>query len=212
MAHRWHGAKIPKVMQENIVTFRSAAVCLLGLALLAAPALAQTNKLPRTSDGKPDLQGIWQIRNRAAYDLDGEGVVEGNTIPYQPGAAALKAKNFADRHTLDPASKCYMPGVPRIMYMNHAFQIFQTPTHIAMAFELSHIYRIIYTNGSKHPEGLDFWMGDSRGRWDGDTLVVDVTNHNDKTWFDMAGNFHSDTVHVVERYSLTDADTLRYEV
>jgi hypothetical protein len=203
------------------VTFRTAGACLLGLALLR-PALAQSNKLPRTPGGKPDLQGIWQVRNRAAYDLEdhhagfgmlaGEGVVEGNTIPYQPAAAAQKAKNFANRQTQDPASKCYMPGVPRIMYMNYAFQIFQTPSHIAMAFELSHIYRMIYTNGSKHPEGLDFWMGDSRGRWEGDTLVVDVTNHNPKTWFDMAGNFHSDTLHVVERYSLTDADTLRYEV
>src|SRR6185436_4492229 len=82
---------------------------------------------------------------------------------------------------------------------------------IAMTFEWSLVYRLIPTNGSKHPEDLDSWMGDSRGRWEGDTLVVDVANHNDKTWFDMAGNFHSEALHVVERYRMTAADTIEYE-
>jgi hypothetical protein len=178
--------------------------------------------LPRTADGKPDLQGIWQVRNRAAYGLEdhvarlgmlpGRGVVEGGAIPYQPAAAAKRAQNFANRATADPLSNCYFPGVPRIMYMEYPFQIFQTPGLIAMTFEWSQVYRMIHTDGSKPPEGIDFWMGDSRGRWDGDTLVVDVTNHNDKTWFDMAGNFHSDALHLVERYTLADRDTLRYEV
>ena len=102
------------------MTFRTAGTCLLGLALLRTPALAQSNQLPRTPGGKPDLQGIWQVRNRAAYDLQdhragfgmpaGEGVVEGNTIPYQPAAAAQKAKNFANRQTEDPA------GVSRMRF------------------------------------------------------------------------------------------------
>ena len=81
-----------------------------------------------------------------------------------------------------------------------------------MTFEWSQVYRLIYTNGSKPREGIDFWMGDSRGRWEGDTLVVDVTNHNDKTWFDMAGNFHSEAMQLVERYTMLDADTIQYEV
>ena len=198
------------------------------VALLAAPAAAQVvsgranpGKLPRTADGKPDLQGIWQVRNRAAYDLQdhrarldmpaGEGVVEGGEIPYQSWAAAKKADNLANRRMADPLLKCYMAGVPRIMYLNFAFQIFQTPTHIAQAFEWSHLHRLIYTNGTKPHEGIDFWMGDSRGHWEGDTLVVEVTNNNDKTWFDMAGDFHSDAFRVVERYTLLDADTIRYE-
>ena len=207
----------------------TTGLCILALALLSPSAAAQVAPgraglkaaLPRTTDGKPDLQGIWQVRNRAAVDLQdhqarqgmpaGEGVVEGGQIPYQPWAAAKKAENFANRQTLDPLSKCYMPGVPRIMYLDFAFQIFQTPTHIALAFEWSHLHRLIYTNGSRPLDGVDFWMGDSRGHWEGDTLVVDVTHHNDRTWFDMAGDFHSDALHVVERYTLVDANTISYE-
>ena len=95
------------------------------------------------------------------------------------------------------------PGVPRIMYLDFPFQIFQTPKAIAMAFEWELDYRLIYTDGTPHPTDADFWMGDSRGHWEGDTLVVDVSNINDKTWFDMAGDFHSDALHVVERYRMT---------
>ena len=195
-------------------------------AWLGAPLSAQTTNtgaktIPRTTDGRPNLQGIWQARNAAAADLEdhaashrmrpGRSVVEGGAIPYQPWAAAKKRENFANRDTADPLAKCYMPGVPRIMYMEFPFQIFQTRDHVAMTFEWSQVFRLIYTNGSKSPEGIDFWMGDSRGRWEGDTLVVTVTNHNDKTWFDMAGNFHSADMRVTERYTLLDADTLQYE-
>jgi hypothetical protein len=182
---------------------------------------AATSALPRTTDGKPNLQGIWQAHSRAEYDLESHdaklgmpasrGVVDGGEIPYQPWAATKRAENFSKRQTLDPLSKCYMPGVPRIMYMGFPFHVFQTPAHIAMLFEWSQVFRLIYTNGSKPADGIDFWMGDSRGRWDGDTLVVDVTNHNDKTWFDMTGNFHSDAMEVIERYTMTDVDTIRYE-
>jgi hypothetical protein len=184
---------------------------------------APTAALPRTADGKPDLQGIWQVRNRtAAYDLEnhdtgkgqpaGTSVVEGGAIPYQPWAAAKRAENFSKRQSADPLAQCYMPGVPRIMYMDFPFHIFQTRGQVAMLFEWSQVYRLIYTNGSASPAGIDFWMGDSRGHWEGDTLVVSVTNHNDKTWFDMAGNFHSEALSLVERYTLTDPDTIRYEV
>ena len=210
-------------------------MCALAVGLFAAPVPAArqqagapsalspaTGKLPRTSDGKPNLQGIWQVRNRAAYGLEnhdarqgmpaGRSVVEGGDIPYQPWAAAKRAENFSTRQTADPLAKCYLPGVPRIMYMEFPFHIFQTRTHIAITFEWSQVFRLIYTNGSAPPPGIDFWMGDSRGRWEGDTLVVDVTNHNDRTWFDMAGNFHSDALRLVERYTLIDADTIQYRV
>jgi hypothetical protein len=201
-----------------------AALSIVAIPQLTGPASAQTaatKQIPRMPDGHPNLQGIWQVRNRAAYNLEdhaardrmpaGRSVVEGGTIPYQEWALKKRDENFARRYTDDPFSKCYMPGVPRIMYIEFPFQVFQSSTHVAMTFEWTNVHRLIYTNGSKPVQGIEFWMGDSRGRWEGDTLVVDVTNHNDKTWFDMAGNFHSAALKVTERYSLADADTIRYE-
>jgi hypothetical protein len=190
-------------------------------ALAFAQGAAPGESIPRMPDGRPNLQGIWQVRNRASYDLQdhvarhgmpaGRSVVAGGEIPYQPWAAKKKAENFAARATADPLSHCYLPGVPRIMYMEWPFQIFQTPTHVAMTFEWTQVHRLVYTNGSKPADGIEFWMGDSRGRWEDDTLVVEVTNHNDRTWFDMAGNFHSEALKVVERYTMLDRDTLQYE-
>jgi hypothetical protein len=191
-------------------------------AVLLTQTLASASTLPRTADGKPNIQGIWQVRNRASFDLQdhaarhgmpaGGGVVEGDEIPYQSWASARKQQNYGNRETADPLSKCYMPGVPRIMYMEFPFHIFQTRDHIAINFEWSSVFRLIYMNGKPGPTGIEFWMGDSRGRWEGDTLVVDVKNQNDKTWFDMAGNFHSDALHLVERYTMLNADTIQYEV
>jgi hypothetical protein len=208
----------------------SASIVALGLAsLVLLPASAQTPassraaQVLRTADGKPDFTGIWQVLNAASWDVQdhqaqkgvpaGMGVVEGNEIPYQPWAAARKKENFEKRATADPESKCYLPGIPRINYMPYPFQIFQTPTTITVLYEYVHAVRYIYTNGTAHPPGhIDWWMGDSRGRWEGDTLVVDVVDFNDQTWFDRAGNFHSDQLHVVERYALTDPDHINYEV
>jgi hypothetical protein len=193
----------------------------IGLRGIAAPNAESLPGIPRTDDGRPNLQGIWQAHSRAEYDVESHdatfgmpasrGAVEGGEIPYQLWAKSKRAENFSNRQMRDPLAKCYMPGVPRIMYMSFPFHIFQTRTHVAMLFEWSQVYRVVYTDGTKAPDGIDFWMGDSRGQWEGDTLVVSVTNHNDKTWFDMAGNFHSDALRVVERYSLVDRDTIRYE-
>src|SRR3984885_12125212 len=198
------------------------AAIALASALAAAPERAPASALPRTADGKPNFEGIWQASSTAAADLQdhaarynmlaGRSVVVGNEIPYQAWAAQKKAENFQNRQKADPVGKCYIPGVPRIMYLDFPFQIFQTPQAVAMTFEWSLDYRLIYTDGSRHPDAdSTFWMGDSRGRWDSDTLVVDVANNNDKTWFDMAGDFHSDALHVVERYRMTDPDTIQYE-
>jgi len=201
------------------VLLSALALSIVALSCARPPAEVA---IPRTADGKPDLQGIWQVRNRASVDLEdhvarhgmpaGRGVVQGGPIPYQAWAAAKKTENAASRQTSDPLANCYLPGVPRIMYMEFPFQIFQTPDHLAMTFEWSQVHRTIYTNRAPAPEGIDFWMGDSRGRWEGDTLVVDVRNHNERTWLDMAGNFHSAALHLVERYTMTDADTIQYEV
>jgi hypothetical protein len=196
-------------------------------ALLAAAmsiAAAQTPKLPRLDDGKPNLSGIWQVLNSAAYDIQdhvaqkgvppGQGVVEGNEIPYQPWALAKKKENYEKRATADPESKCYLLGVPRITYSGHPFQIFQgsgAPI-LTILYEYAHTNRFVYLNGSRHPEGpIEWWMGDSRGHWEGDTLVVDNIHFNDRTWFDRAGNFHSEDLHVIERYTLTDPDHILYQ-
>jgi hypothetical protein len=173
------------------------------VAVAAAFTQSPVPVIPRAADGRPNLQGIWQAAGNTATDV-------GVNIPYQAWAAEKKAKNFKERQTQDPLANCYLPGIPRLMYMPYPFQIFQTPKRVAVAFSWSLDFRIIYTDGSVPPSGSAFWLGDSRGRWDGDTLVVDVTNHNDKTWFDRAGNFHGAALHVVERYSLIDAETIQY--
>ena len=198
-----------------------AAVLVSLLSLAVIPAAGQAPR--RTADGKPDLSGVWQALNTAAWDIQdhsgqlgvppGQGVVEGNEIPYQPWAATKKKENLANRTTLDVTEfNCYMPGVPRANYMPYPFEIVQTPKTIAISYEFAHALRNILMDGTPHPDGLpDTWMGDSRGHWEGDTLVVDVTNSNDQTWFDRAGNFHSDALHVVERYTPTGPDHILYE-
>jgi hypothetical protein len=97
------------------------------------------------------------------------------------------------------------------MAMDWPFQIFQTRDAIAMTFEWTQVFRLIHTDGSTHVQGIEFWMGDSRGRWDGDTFVVDVGNFNDRSWLDASGNFHSEAMTLVERYTMLDANTIRYE-
>ena len=210
-------------MVESIVETTGGSVFvrpLILLALVAGSVSAQT--LPRTADGRPDLQGIWRAVNRASYDLEGHvarhdmpaghSVVAGGSIPYQPWAAERKHENFASRATADPFASCYLPGVPRVMSLEFPFQIFQTDEHIAMTFEWQQTYRLIYTNGEPAMyAGIESWMGNSRGRWEDDVLVVEVTDQNDRTWLDAAGNFHSNAMRVTERYSLRDANTIDYE-
>jgi hypothetical protein len=151
----------------------------------------------------------------------GIGVVEGGSIPYQPWAAAKKKENFEKRlarpitHDLndstgDPEAKCYLPGVPRATYIGLPFQIIQTDKQVLMSYEFASATRTIFMD--RKPEApSNSWMGWSIGSWDGDTLVVDVTAQNDKTWFDRAGNFHSDALHVVERYTPVSPYHLMYE-
>jgi hypothetical protein len=200
------------------------------VAALPAVRAAEPYKAPRTADGKANLNGIWQVLGTANWDLQehaaraglvvalgaegavpaGPGVVEGGEIPYLPEAAAKKRANFDNRLTADPEIKCYLPGVPRATYMPYPFQIVQTPKYILMAYEYAGATRTIYMD-SVPPDPADSWMGHSAGHWEGDTLVVDVTGMNDQTWFDRAGNFHSDALHVVERYTPLSPDALMYE-
>src|SRR5712691_6774627 len=202
-------------MRNRLIGIVVSAVA---VAWFATPAAGQAP--PRTSDGKPDLSGVWQAVNTANWNIlahaaekdvpAGLGVVEGDEIPYQSSAAAKQKENFANRATADPESKCYLPGVPRITYMPYPFQIFQTPAHIAITYEYVHAVRRIFMQGA-HPDDVEWYMGDSRGHWEGDTLAVDVNNFNDQTWFDRSGNFHSEALHVIERYTLVSANNINYE-
>jgi hypothetical protein len=190
--------------------------------MVAFSQTASTPLIPRASDGKPDFSGFWQVISTANWNIQdhsaeqgipgGQGIVVGNEIPYQPWAIAKKKENYENRATADPEVKSYFPGVPRITYTPFPFQIVQTPKEIAILYEYVHAVRHLRTDGTNHPSGhIDWWFGDSRGHWDGDALVVDVTDFNDQTWFDRAGNFHSDALHVVERYKFIDADHIDYE-
>jgi hypothetical protein len=209
----------------------SAALVVVILAAVGLAAQAPDYRAPRTADGRPDLNGIWQANNTAHWDVEahsasasdvlelgarglvppGLGVVEGGAIPYRPDALAKKRDNMANRLTRDPEIKCYLPGVPRATYMPYPFQILQSRNHIMLVHEFAGAVRTIYmTDQTEAP--ADSWMGWSNGRWDGETLVVDTTGFNDLSWFDRAGNFHSDALHVVERFTPRSADTLNYEV
>jgi hypothetical protein len=179
--------------------------------------------IPRTADGKPDFSGIWQAMTTASWDIQdhaaqkgvpgGPGIVVGNEIPYQPAAMAKKKENYEKRAALDPEAKCYLAGIPRMMYMPFPFQIIQTPRELTMLFEYVHAVRYIFMNGEPHPRGpIEWWQGDARGRWEGDTLVVDLVHFNDQTWFDRAGNFHSEALHLVERYTMISPDHIQYDV
>jgi hypothetical protein len=140
----------------------------------------------------------------------GMGVVEGNEIPYLPAALVKKKENQDKWITLDPEIKCYLPGVPRATYMPYPFQIFQSSKAIFIAYEYAGAVRNIYLT-DPGPPPIDSWMGQSVGRWEGDTLVVEARGFNDQTWFDRSGNFHSEDMKVTERYTRTSPDIITYE-
>jgi hypothetical protein len=140
----------------------------------------------------------------------GVGVVENGEIPYKPTALATKKQNQEDWLNRDPEIKCYLPGVPRATYMPYPFQILQSGGAMTFVYEYAGAVRNIYLK-DPGPALADSWMGQSVGHWEGETLVVNVTDMNDSTWFDRAGNFHSDKLHVVERYTRTSPDVIAYE-
>jgi len=140
----------------------------------------------------------------------GIGVVEGGAIPYRPEALEQRKQNQDNWLKLDPEIKCYLPGVPRATYLPYPFQIVQSDSSFFIAYEYAGAVRDIYMK-DPGPPPVDSWMGQSVGRWEGDTLVVDVKGFNDRTWFDRSGNFHSDGLHVVERYTRTSPDVMQYQ-
>jgi hypothetical protein len=220
-------------MRDRFIVSILLATVVVAVALLPAPitgqargAQPQAYTAPKNAIGQPDLSGIWQISDSslassveahtATYKSPaGQGAIvdpPGGMIPYLPGAMAKRQENFRNREKLDPLEKCYKPGVPRITFLNLPFQIVQSPDFVTIVYEYIHNSRTIYFNRKAHHEGLDFWNGDSLGRWEGNTLVVDVGHFNDQTWFDASGNYHSEALKVEERYTRTEPDFLTYEV
>jgi len=220
-----------RIRIELAILAAGAAVAAAVLSIfMPVSGQSQSIATARTADGKPDFTGIWQAMNTANWDLlahaarrgpvialgaafsipAGPGVVEGNEIPYLPDAAARKKENAENWLARDPEIKCFLPGVPRMMYMPYPVQIIQGRDTILMASEFASASRTIRMN-SKEKSPTDTWMGWSIGRWDGDALVVDVTEQIDQTWFDRSGNFHSEALKVVERYTLVDRNTINYE-
>jgi hypothetical protein len=208
---------------NNSLTRRHLTALIAGMATLLSTAAFAADKIPRLANGKPDFSGFWQTTSAAEYDLEphstrkdappGAGIVEGSVIPYLPKALELKKKNFANRGSADPRLKCWTLGTPRGIYYPEPFQILQRPRDVTVAFQFGQSVRTIHTNGTLHPVEVDseFFLGDSRGHWDGDTLVVDVNHFNGETWLDRAGNFHSDQLHVIEKWKFLDANTIDYQ-
>jgi hypothetical protein len=212
-----------------IAAFAGLTACAAILSAMAQTP-AQTYRAPRTKDNKPNFNGIWQAVNNANWDLaphaaapgpntlgalgsipPGLGiVVGGGPLPYLPDALATKKENFEKRWKEDPEAKCYLPGVPRVMYMPYPIQIIQGPETIMMISEYKSALRTIDMVTQKNAPA-DSWMGWSNGKWDGETLEIDNTGFNDRSWFDRAGNHHSDALHVVERITATGPDHLTYE-
>jgi hypothetical protein len=187
---------------------------------------------PAKIAGKPNMNGVWQAITGAYWNLEdhsasglsnfwqlgaiaavpaGQSIVDGDgKIPYLPAALAQRDENRAGWPKTDPEAKCYMPGIPRATYMPYPFQIVQGDGDILFVYEFASANRIVHM--SKHQEPpVDSWMGWSNGHWEGDTLVIEVTGNNEQTWFDRAGNYHSDQLKVTERYTLKDENHLQYE-
>ena len=213
---------IPASAQEP--TAATAAGCPLEPARFHACAIEKmkTFNPPRRVDGRPDMQGYWN-RTVTSQDVEahpeGYGVQAGpslvidtpdRNIPYQPWALELR-KDMVERY-ISPLASCSPLGMPRHVYAPGPHQIVQTPEYLVHLLEYAHAYRIIPIATGPHVGNvIKLWQGDSRGHWEGNTLVVDVTNSNGLTWLDNAGNFYSDALHMVERFTLVDADTIHYE-
>jgi hypothetical protein len=218
-------------MNNLDIRFRAAiaaAALLFACGMLHASGAQEKNSPnyapPKLSDGTPDLRGIWQARTTAYLDVEGHPAQGGiaaaksiivdpadGKIPYLSGALSQREANRKNRENADPASNCFQAGVPRAVYLPTPFQIVQSVGNVAAVYTDDHAFQLVLPTSIPHDDGIDFFMGDSRGHWEGNTLVVDVTDLGDQTWLDASGNYHSDQLHVVERYTLVGPDTMDYE-
>ena len=215
---------------EKIKLF-AAGVALVGV-LAASQALAQNDSVVRTPDGKPDLSGVWQAITSAHWNIEphaaeeggapgifgalsavpaGLGIVQGGRIPYTEAARRQRDENRANSLERDPLAKCFMPGVPRANYLPFPFQIVQSRDVILIAYEFAESNRIVYVDQPELESQVDSWMGHSEARWEGDTLVVEVTGQMPDTWFDRAGNHHSFEMMVEERWTPAGPNHINYQ-
>ena len=157
------------------------------------------------------LPAVPLLRLGAVASVPGSmGIVTGGAIPYKPDAEKKREENRENWLDRDPEIRCYLPGVPRATYMPFPFQIIQNQKQFFISYEYAGAYRdVLFKNPG--PAETDAWMGQSVGRWEGDTLVVDVTGLSDQTWFDRSGTHHSNQLHVVERYTMTTPNHIQYE-
>ena len=226
---------------------RAATIVVAAVAFAAVLSVrsgeGQTYTAPRTASGQPDLNGFWQALNTAHWDLEphtaapgpvlqlgaayavppGQGVVVDGPIPYRPDALAKKKQYAANALREDGEVKCYLPGVPRVMYMPYPVQIVQSDSTILMMSEFASAQRTIYIDGKSSPPA-DTWMGWSNARWESDTLVIDSRGFMGGTisaldpegaiqvrFLDRAGNYHTDGLHVIERIRRIGPDHLSYQ-
>ena len=218
---------LARVLAAAICGFSSTIPA--GLSYAQSPAATTSPpsdaRLPRLPDGRPDLQGLWMKStggfqglfigslNGTNFAAGGRGPPAAPKYEYLPEAAA-EQKDRAQRSFDDPEGRCHLPGVPRALDQPaglYPVQIIQDENYVALLHEAMHDVRIIPTDNSQHPRDYWAWDGDSRGRWEGDTFVVDVSNFNGRTWLDMQGNFVDENEHVLERFTLVDRDTILYE-
>jgi hypothetical protein len=220
---------------RSITIIASLAIVLPLVAQEAAKPAAPTKPpVPRTADGKPDMSGLWQGGGASglAFAVGAENakaarpgdtavanapaaVVRSRTVPPYQDWMLPRIKELRDRRNIDdPSARCLLVGVPRITNEPLPIKIIQTKDEIAFLYETFHAFRVIPTDGRKHPDDIDpSFMGDSVAHWEGDTLVVDVIGFNDKTWIGAGGaTLHTDALHVIERYTRVDYDTITYEV
>jgi len=190
-----------------------------------AKAKAAAFEPPRFPDGTPDMQGAWSPQTAGSQNIE-DYLVENayffakqrtlivdppdGKIPYQPWGLAQRAKHF--EKYIDPFALCYPMGQPRQMYGARGYHILQSPGRFAVVSEWAHVFRVIPTDGSPHiGKRIQLFMGDSRGHWEGKTFVIETTNLNNMTWFDIVGDFHSENLKVTEKLTMVDIDTLLYE-
>jgi hypothetical protein len=218
------------------ISILAVSLCPVSMSAQTTPKPAAKSAIPRASDGKPDLTGVWQggSTQRGSWEQANGGVGVGGSgrdpsgpvalssndrpagregAPYQPWAAQKVLEAFNRRGIDDPTSQCLPAGLPRTVMLGlFPQQIVQTPTQIVMLYEYMNVFRVIPLN-AKHPDDIiPSYTGNSVGRWDGDTLVVDVIGFNDKTWLAGTGTFHTDALHVTERFTRVDKDQINYEV
>lgn len=206
---------------SRAVRLALALAAMAGLSTVVAPGVDAQDAArgapfvpARLWDGKtPDFRGIWQARGSAHENIEGRIVVDppDGKIPYKPEALARRQQNYRNRATADPSLKCYQASVPRATYVAMPLQILQSPGNFAIVYQENHAFRVFHPEGRPHFDATDWWMGDTRYRWQFDTLIADVVAITDLAWLDHAGNFHSTEFHVVEKYRMTSANTLEYE-